>query len=77
MSQRNANMQSIALANLPRDTKRLYLFIVPTADIVVTMYNDDATAGEPFTIPLGGHWNPIPCPVNKFTFTGTGTMVTG
>lgn len=70
--QRNANMRAIPVGNLSVDDNRLYLFIVATTDIVLTL-----NAGTPFTIPAGGHWNPTPCPINAMTLTGTGTMVVG
>lgn len=71
-TQRNANMRAIAIDDLPEDDNRLYLFIIATTDVVVTL-----SSGTPFTIPAGGHWNPIPCPINDMTLTGSGTMVLG
>ena len=72
MTQRNANMKALPIGNLPTNTNRLYLFIVATTDVVVTI-----DSGTPFTIPAGGHWKPVPCPTNALTLTGTGTLVTG
>lgn len=73
-TQRNANMNALPIGNLTIDDNRLYLFIVVTADTVVTLLGGDE---EPFTIPAGGHWNPVPCPINAMTLAGAGTMVVG
>lgn len=71
------NMTARAVADLPLDDSRRYLFIVAITNVVVTIYDDDSTAGTPFTIPADGHWAPIPAPINKITLTGTGTVTTG
>jgi len=66
----NCNMVATAIADIPQDKTRAYLAVIATAEVTVTI-----SGGEPFTIPAGSVWAPIPAPINDIVFAGTGTMV--
>lgn len=64
------NMTAIPLADIPRDTGREYLAVIPSGTVTVTI-----SGGEPFTLEAGQVWAPLPAPQNDIAFTGSGTLV--
>lgn len=68
---RNANMQALALATLPRNENRLYLAVKAVGEVTITI-----SGGAPFTI-TDEVWAPLPAPSNDIVFVGTGTMILG
>ena len=66
------NFVATALDDVARDPNRTYLCVVAEGDVGVTI-----SGGQPFTVPAGTHWAPIPAPMNDIAFTGTGTLIVG
>jgi hypothetical protein len=66
------NMVATPVGNVPADNHRIYLAVVATTEITVTI-----SGGEPFTLDAGSVWSPIPAPINDIVFTGTGTLILG
>lgn len=72
------NMKGQTLApetplSLPFNKERVYLSIRATADTSVTF----TEGGVSFVLKAGDVWAPIPSPINAFTISGAGTVITG
>ncbi len=66
------NMVSTALATIAFDKDRRYLAVIASTEVTVTI-----SGGEPFVLPVGGIWSPIPAPINDIVFVGSGTLILG
>lgn len=72
------NMKGVTLAagtplSIPFDKERAYLSIRATAATTITF----VSSGVSFVLSAGEVWAPIPSPINAFTVSGAGTVITG
>jgi hypothetical protein len=66
-------MVAVAIPNnLPADSGRRYLAVIPVGTVTITI-----GGGEPFSIAEPSVWAPIPACITEIDFVGTGTLVTG